>query len=318
MPVAVPAAPVEAASLRCPKRTHPTFSVPIARQLASSPAGDLFLVGAECVENYTPKTHESTVVERWKAGSRKSEVDVLPGQKPETEDGPRVRLVVQSSDVALAYGSFAHVAYLALFDGTSWTHDVPADPSPLVSAAYDKSGLVWVVNADGKLWQRTGAKRWTQVALPGDAGKAIEVAAFGPQLWVVTTTGIYGSGAPAPPVAIERVDVDKVKGSDYWDFGVTSLCSTPYVKVGVVRNPKAELEKEFPGLIELAKANGGATEAVWEDRGGQQWLGLRAKSREAAEKITKALLAADEKSKAKAICNDPRGAFVKKRFALDQ
>jgi hypothetical protein len=305
------------ATLRCPKRTHPWPTVPMARQLASSPAGDLFLVGSDCVEASTAKTREATVVERWKAGSRQSVVDVLP-----EPSGARVSLVVQSSDVALAYGSVlasgGQLAYLAVFDSGSWTHDVPPSAARLVSATFDQHGTVWVVNADGELWRRTGAQQWTKITLPGAAGKALEIAAFGPRLWVVTETTIFADGPPAPVLTIDKVVVDKIKGSDYWDFGMGPLCSTPYVKVGAVRNPKAELEKEFPGLVELAKANGGATEAVWEDRGGQQWLGLRAKSREAADKIVQALVAADPKAKAKAICNDPRGAFVKKRFALDQ
>jgi hypothetical protein len=58
-------------------------------------------------------------------------------------------------------------------------------------------------------------------------------------------------------------------------------------------------------------------DAVWEDRGGQQWLGLRMPSVEAAAKLVETIKAADPKAAAMAICNDPRGNFVKKTATIE-
>src|SRR6188768_3954133 len=92
----------------CPNGFEPS-------QFRAFASGEVFLLGASCADG------ESSVVQRWVAGSMVAIVETLPNSPGEKERGsPGVLFAPSASDVWLAMNSQHDGAYLAHFDGKRW------------------------------------------------------------------------------------------------------------------------------------------------------------------------------------------------------
>lgn len=284
--------------------------------VAALTTGQVFVAGFDCtVDEAELFTHP--VVERWDPARKKNSFDVLPAPKKALSS---LIMLASAPDRAFVVDE-SESAYVAVFDGTTWKLDtVPWRAAR--QAAVDGAGRLWVLTTDGQLWSREPTGDWAQVSLSEPAGSVVKpeaLTAQGERVWVVGQ-GMVFANLPAPPKLVEvgTIEVTRPEKSDYWDFSASPLCTATYVKLGPVKQPTADIDKNFPGLRDALRNKGlPAMDYVYEDRGGQQNLGLRAPSLAVAERVVALLKEADPKSGARVICHDPRGLFLKKTAPLD-
>lgn len=303
----------EAPAGRCKQR----LTVSGTEVLATLPGGQVFVAGYDCTVDKAQETSHPAV-ERWDPARKKNSLDLLPGP---SAPQPALAMLASSPERAFVVG-LSSSPYVAVLDGATWKADAALPWTRAKQAAADATGRLWVVTDGGQLWQRDAAGAWAQVTLTdpsGGAAKAEAISTQGERVWVVTASHVFANlPAPASLAEVGTIEVNRPEKSDYWDFSATPLCATAYVKVGLVKQPTGDVDRNFPGLRDALRGKGlPVMEYVHEDRGGQQYLGLRAPSVAVAERVVGLLKEADPRSGARVICNDPRGFFVKKSGPLD-
>ncbi len=279
--------------------------------MAIAKSGEIFVLGHECGA-LQRGGQKAGLVERWDASGKKLGVDVLPVASS------LLTIAAGTAEQVFALGGEAKKGLVIRLVAATWTVEETPIPATIRKGVVDASGALWVLTDGAQVWRRSPSGTYERVEIPEGTGAVTAIATTGQRVWLALQNKLLSSGPAAPPVELKPIEVTKYKGSDYWDFAAGPYCATPYVKVGLVKQAGAEVDKAFPDLkAQLKTAGVGKVDAVWEDRGGQQWLGLRMPSVELSTKLVETIKSADPKAAAIAICNDPRGNFVKKTTAIE-
>jgi hypothetical protein len=160
-------------------------------------SGHVFAAGPMCESK-----GKTLAVERWEPKTRKGTVEELPGSEGATLAGIVAK---DATHVVMAGGSPnpGTAAYVATFDGSTWTQQQTPMQSGVSAITAGADGAVWAVTVSGNLWKRSPDKSWSQVPMPPvpngqDRIQAVSVWAKAPgDTWVV---GRYASQGKARTV----------------------------------------------------------------------------------------------------------------------
>lgn len=309
-PPSTPAAP-ETASNPCDQRLSWERIAGPEGRMAIAKSGEIFVLGHECGA-LQRGGEKPALVERWDANGKKLGVDVLP-----VSPG-LLTLAAGTAEQVFALGGDTKKGVVMRLAGGTWTVETTPITAVVRKGVVDASGALWMLTDGAQVWRRSPSGTYERVEIPEGTGAVTAIATTGARVWLALQNKLLASGPAEAVVDLKPIEITKYKGSDYWDFAAGPYCATPYVKVGLLKQPGADVDKAFPDLrAQLKTAGVGKVDAVWEDRGGQQWLGLRMPSVDLSHKLVATIKAADPKAAAIAICNDPRGNFVKKTTPLE-
>lgn len=145
--------------------------------LAALPSGELLGFGKVCTGgaslSHGVQTGEGPLaVERWRRGSRDATIEILPGSEGRESLGPWSRFVVHGpNDVHLVANLTAadgerERAYLAHYDGQSWTRE-PIEVQGSIGRVYrTPDGATWV-ELDTEVRRRKKGGAWEALVPPG-------------------------------------------------------------------------------------------------------------------------------------------------------
>jgi hypothetical protein len=227
---APPAAPAPAAAVpEVDPNACQTRILPLAA--AGHDSGAFLIVGQDC-------EHSNVLaVERWAAGSRKSQIEMLP-ELTTTGDGDHFLVAVQNEHSAFV--AKANTDYLAHFDGTHWVKE-PA-PGGEISALGANSTATWLVTSGGAYTR--GATGWDLVVLPKLDSELhpAAMAVVGSDIYVAGRAGsnhvLVATQAPDAPFHLPTRYSPKTSREEI--PSASSACATPFV---IVRNNVKKTEK---------------------------------------------------------------------------